>query len=78
MMPCGGRVSALPQTVQGFDSTDRPQRVPVVPDLGAGPADVGVGEKVEGGKVAGVSDGCGEGADDVGVGEVFLLGHLGR
>src|SRR4029079_18660151 len=52
--------------------------LPGVPDLGAGAADVGDGEQVEGGKVTLAAYAPGERPDHFGIGDVLLLRRRGH
>jgi len=72
-----GRRLALVELVQrGVVEIGQQLAFPVVPDLRAGPPDVGVGQQVERLQVTRIADQANEIGDHVRVGQVFLLGDL--
>ncbi len=77
MMPRAGRLVAATQVVQGLEIEVAEQlALPLVPDLGAGAADVGVGQQVECGQAAGIADQAGEPGDYPGIRQILLLRDL--
>jgi len=62
--------------LRGEEQIFQQLRLPAVPDLGAGAADVGVRQQVERRQAPLILHQCSKAADHVGVGEIALLRNL--